>query len=378
MQYLDPMDLNTASSAEELMQQYDQIRAMDDRTIKQKDYLINRSTTRYWLGQADSRNGLGNVAEYMLLDDFDAWYKHNRYESVQKQSYASSKMPWALAGDEEFFPDDLKYSDEYTKKWKGWYDDWKPMVENPVNAESYIRQNDKQTRVWNSDPAVVDAGWEDVNMGNWGQSYGNGETTGWGNADAVEGEDYTPPEDSEKPEDTSVTDPGYTDFFHESGGNSGWNVNWGIGSSGPPQEGMVWSNQAGRWVFPDPTPEPTPTSEPTPTVTSPPEPTPTVPTYEKKTPHLNQLGEYLLHEHMGQLQTSIGGQDISSFINQLPLTSQGELAIGGDDALEAKLNLPSDTRAVQTADGVETRADPYQASDISQQMQYHSASHTTL
>jgi len=360
----------------------------------------------------------------MLLDDFDAWYKHNRYESVQKQGYGSAKMPWALAGDEEFFPDDLNYSDEYTKKWKGWYDDWKPMVENPVNAESYFRQNDKQTRVWNPDPDIVDAGWEETDPGDWGKAYGDGETTGWGTAGDMAGEVYTevndpgyggwgqqqgdpdykidktdpnwkynwaesqgdaPGEDGTpgptSQEDTSGTDPGYTDFFKESGGNSGWTVNWGTGSSGPPQEGMIWSSQAGRWIFPpDPTP---PEPEPTPQEpdTSGWEVDQTDPMWgsgHKKTPHLTQLGDYLLHEHLGQLQNLVGGTDITNLLSQLPVSASGELAIGGDDQLEASLNLPDDVRAVQVGGEVQMRADPYQADDIAEQVAYHSSSHTAL
>ena len=477
MQYLDPLDIATARSAEELMQQHEQIRAMDDRTIKQKDYLINRSTTRYWLGQADTRNGLGNVAEYMLLDEsmWDAWYKHPRYTTVQKQSYASAKMPWALASDEQFFPDDLNYSDEYTKKWKGWYDDWKPQTHDTGEAgHTEWRSNDKQVRVWNPDPDMIDAGWEQTDEGDWGQSYGDG-TSGWGTGGELPEEVYTDVNDpgyggwgqqqgvpdykidktdpnwkynwaentGNAPGETGATDTGATDtgatdntdgdwgwtdtnVINDDWGGAGWGGQFG-NSSQPPEAGMVWSDLVGGWVFPDepeeddktppeqivgnedlqqdiaddydpnwkphyvgdddddtppdttPTPQDTtPTPQPKPEPEPEPEPVQPTPT-PQGTPHLNQFGEYLLHQHMGAFQNvAAGGTDFTQLLQQLPTTASGQLAVGGDDTLEDQLNLPEDVRAVQVNDTIQQRADPYAATDIAQQLNFHSSSHTTL
>ena len=223
----------------------------------------------------------------MLLDNFDAWYKHPQYTTVQKQSYAGAKMPWALASDEQFFPDDLDYSDEYTEKWKGWYDDWKPQTHGTgEKGVTEWRSNDKQVRVWNPDPDMIDAGWEQTDEADWSKAYGDGETTGWGTTGDMAGEVYD-----------EVNDPGYGDWGQQQGDpdykidktDPNWRYNWaqedttgdgidgipdwgfaldqhfnesswgdndqqpmgGTTSGQPPQSGMVWSDLVGGWVFPD-------------------------------------------------------------------------------------------------------------------------------
>jgi hypothetical protein len=82
---------------------------------------------------------------------------------------------------------------------------------------------------------------------------------------------------------------------------------------------------------------------------------------------------------MGQFQSvAQGGVDITELIKQYPVTAGGELAIGGDEQLEQELGLPDTLRAVKVGGEVIQRADPYQSSDIKEQMTLHHSSHSIL
>ena len=123
----------------------------------------------------------------------------------------------------------------------------------------------------------------------------------------------------------------------------------------------------------DPTPDPV---TPPPPVTQ-----PDAPDYaQNKTPHLTQFGQYLLHEHMGDFQNLASGAiDFQELLNRYPTTADGHLAIGGDDELEQRLGLDDTIRAVQVGDQVQTRYDPYQSTDIKEQMMMHQdSSHSVL
>ena len=61
--YLDTTkSMDTASSYDELQKQVDTINAYDDRTPVQKQYLIQKSVTRYWMDQIGQRGG-GQAAD---------------------------------------------------------------------------------------------------------------------------------------------------------------------------------------------------------------------------------------------------------------------------------------------------------------------------
>ena len=149
---------------------------LTSRTDLQKDYLISRSMTRFWLGQADTRAGLSEVSQRILLDDWDAWYQHPSYSSVLKGRH-QGKMPWALDSDEGFYPDDIGYSEELTQEWKRRYDAFHPMWDRPNNRAPYIRNNDKQTRTWSPEfQANIDAGWDETTEDEGGKALGDGTT----------------------------------------------------------------------------------------------------------------------------------------------------------------------------------------------------------
>jgi hypothetical protein len=283
-------------------------------------------------------------------------------------------MPWALAGDDDFFPDDLDYSDELTQKWDWKYDSWKPKDPLPAGSKWNTIDNDRQTRVW-------------------GEATGTG---GWVEEGLIEGE-----EDADRVEETDVDD---YDWDYESNPEQDDDPGVSLGDimddeyQGDDDDSLDWGfqddydpNQAYENLEPA---EPEPDTEEEPEDEQPedeqpedeqpedeqpedeqpePEPEPTTEPHPKKpTPHLSQFGQYLISEHMDVAQQLASGAiDVNDVLKLLPMTAEGELALGGDDVLEEQLGLPDEVRAVQVGSQVITQYDP-------SQVQLHNSSHTII
>ena len=136
--YLDTAkSLDTASSYTDLAAQLDTIHGYDDRTATQKQYLVQKAITRYWIGQITSRGGTSDLLEKMYSKsvgedgsfkrqlnapayDFDRVMGDgdiddpfdNIYESAMGRDGSGTSgwvLPWQNAG-ESLLPDDIMLS----------------------------------------------------------------------------------------------------------------------------------------------------------------------------------------------------------------------------------------------------------------------------
>ena len=96
---------------------------------------------------------------------------------------------------------------------------------------------------------------------------------------------------------------------------------------------------------------------------------------QKTIPHLSNFGQYIIHEHLDDaMNLATGAMTLDDIMKTLPLTDDGELALGGDDKLEDQLGLPDEIRAVKVGDQVIEQYDP----TLVTFPEVHDSTHTVL
>ena len=102
--YLDfEKDLPTASTAEGLESQIALIGRYNDRTTAQKDYLVNKAITRYWVQQL-SDGGMGEGVVKSVLGrkaGGNPGLNHWLTDDWMHSNYTGDAMPWASDYDQE-------------------------------------------------------------------------------------------------------------------------------------------------------------------------------------------------------------------------------------------------------------------------------------
>ena len=114
--YLDTSkDLPIANNSSELEEQIHTIEQYDDRTEKQRSYLVQKATTRYWMNQVSTLGGTNQLNDFLFKDDWNTL----RYSGPDFTPWKGDwSMPWQNAG-EGIMPE-LYYDDQVSDYWEDW------------------------------------------------------------------------------------------------------------------------------------------------------------------------------------------------------------------------------------------------------------------
>ena len=100
--YNDDRDVGTPQNAGELQEQLDQIAAYEDRSQVQKDFLSQKTQTRYWMDQISKFGGADDLAQQLFnnRDNQLRWASPRlATDDTIDSSFMNRMMPWANKGE---------------------------------------------------------------------------------------------------------------------------------------------------------------------------------------------------------------------------------------------------------------------------------------